>query len=239
MAAQEDAGSDSRFVCPRCRAFSFHARGPLNLRAIVSGRGQVFVPFVDLPGYFRVDGTDIYSTKQAGQWSATVCTACDAPSVWRGETLVHPADSTAPAPHPDMPEPVRELYGEASLVLPYSRRAAAALARASLEALLRELEESGSRKNLQTRIGELQDKINPALWKVLTALRVVGNDALHGDQDDLVVLYLSGEPAEVVEPFFGAINQLVEELITQPRKAEELYALIPDAKREAAERSGK
>lgn len=126
---------------------------------------------------------------------------------------------------------------EAAQVLPHSRRAAAALARASLEAFLREADTEPGRKNLQVRIGELKAQINPALWKVLTALRVVGNDSLHGDSDELIALYLHGEPAEVVEPFFSAINALVEELITQPRKADELYGLIPITKREAAERT--
>ncbi len=136
-----------------------------------------------------------------------------------------------------MPGAARELFDEARLVLSESRRAAAALARASLEALLKHQFPESQAKNLQTRIGELESKVNSSLWRVLTALRVVGNDSLHGDHDDLVVMYLTGDAAEVVEPFFGAINALVEELITQPRKADELYNLIPPAKREAAERA--
>lgn len=235
-----DTSSDdsTRFSCPRCQAFSYHVRGELSLLAH-SGNGQVYTGFSDIGESFYVEGTRIRTRRPVAQpiWSVTLCASCNAPSVWRGMQLIFPMESEAPAPHPDMPEEAKELYVEAAQVLPHSRRAAAALARASLEAFLRETDSETNRKNLQARIAELKNQINPALWKVLTALRVVGNDSLHGDGDELIALYLHGEVAEVVEPFFGAINALVEELITQPRKADELYELIPSAKREAAERA--
>jgi len=230
--------STSRFACPRCGAFSHHVRGAL-LMVAKSGQATFGRSFSDKPGVYFIEGTAINlpGSTPPTQWTATVCAACNQASVWREDALVYPAASTAARPHPEMPSAARGLYEEASAVLPHSRRAAAALARAALESLLKELDESGGHKNLQTRIGELQGKVNASLWQVLTALRVVGNDSLHGDEDDLVILYLEGDAAEVVEPFFGAINALVEELITQPRKAQELYALIPQAKRDAAERA--
>lgn len=201
--------------------------------------GQAHQQFSDIGGAVYLEGTLIrrVSGPIGPVWTTTVCASCNVPSVWRGNQLIFPLDSQAPPPHPDMPPAALELYMEAAQVLPHSRRAAAALARASLEAFLREADTEPGRKNLQVRIGELKAQINPALWKVLTALRVVGNDSLHGDSDELIALYLHGEPAEVVEPFFSAINALVEELITQPRKADELYGLIPITKREAAERT--
>jgi hypothetical protein len=149
-------------------------------------------------------------------------------------TPVHPQ---SPASHPDVPTAAAELYEEARLVLMDSRRAAAALARASLESLLKHLDGAGEQKNLQRRIGDLQGKVNESLWRVLTAIRVVGNDALHDEDEELVVMYLTGDASSIVEPLFGAINALVEELITLPRRAEELYAMIPQSKRESAERA--
>ena len=204
------------------------------------GQSTVHRNLSDYEGWYTVRGTDIHLANAGdppAQWTTTVCTSCELPSVWRSDDLVFPGAVTSVPPHPDMPTTARTLYEEAALVLPHSRRAAAALARAALESFLKSQDASGSRKNLQVRIGELDGRINLGLWKVLTALRIVGNDSLHDEADDLVVLYLSDEQFDPAELLFGALNALVEELITQPRKADALYQMIPEAKREAAERA--
>lgn len=138
-----------------------------------------------------------------------------------------------------MPPTARGLYGEAAAVMSGSRRAAAALARAALEAVLKETDTTGVRKNLQTRVGELQGQIAEPLWQVLTALRIVGNDSLHDGDDGLIAVYMNDEDGAVADSFFGAINALVETLITQPAKARELYAQLSPEKRAAAERAGR
>lgn len=151
--------------------------------------------------------------------------------------MVYPMGSTVPRAHPDMPVDVAELYEEARNVLPISRRASAALARATLERLLRNIEDGTKDERLDELIARLSGRVTAPLWKLLTALRVVGNDTLHGSgTEDLVALYLEGDASEVAEPFFGAINSVVEELITQPAAAEALYSLLPETKRAEAER---
>lgn len=205
--------------------------------------GQSTFPrtFNDGASWYTVEGTEVRLTTPytpEPQWSVTVCVSCNSPSVWREGALVFPRASTAPGPHVDMPDEAKELYEEARAVLMDSRRAAAALARAALESFLKSRDEQPSHRNLQTRVGELRDQISGSLWQVLTALRIVGNDSLHGGEDGLVYLYLSNEDADLAEAFFGALNQLVEELVTVPARAAELYGMIPEAKREAAERAG-
>lgn len=234
-----DPDATERFTCPRCGAFSHHIRSTLKMDA-KSGQSNYARPFNDEKGWFEARGTLIHLLPSAGpmpQWYATLCVSCNSPSVWRGGSLIFPRASTAPQPHVDMPEDAKALYEEARAVLIDSRRASAALARAALEAFLKSRDEQPSRRNLQIRIGELKDQISDSLWQVLTALRIVGNDALHGGEDGLVYLYLSNEDADMAEAFFGALNQLVEELVTVPRRAAELYNMIPEAKREAAERA--
>lgn len=108
-----------------------------------------------------------------------------------------------------------------------------------MESLLKSLDSGGEWKNLQTRVGELQGRISEQLWQVLTALRVVGNDSLHGGDEDLITVYLSDTDGAIAVTFFGAINALVETLITQPKAANDLYAQISLPKREAAERAGR
>jgi len=172
-------------------------------------------------------------------WQAALCAACKRVSVWREGTLMFPRTSRGVvAAHRDMPDAAATLFNEAGAVLDGSRRAAAALGRAALEALLKSVDDIGTKRDLNTRIGDLRERISPALWQVLTALRVVGNDALHSEDGELVALYLHDEDSELAETFLRAINELVEELITRPKRAEEIYAMLPESKREAAERAG-
>ncbi|SEB83144.1 DUF4145 domain-containing protein [Microbacterium hydrocarbonoxydans] len=187
----------------------------------------------------ELDTTDAWRAySDESTWWGSICAACRRLTVWRQDERLHPRVTAGiKPPHPEMPDKARELYEEAAAVLPTSRRAAAALARASMEALLKELDGTPGRKNLQDRLGALHSKVSPELWKILTALRVVGNDALHGDDDELVTLYLVEEDSGVVRALFAAINEVVHELVARPREWEELYALIPESKREAAERA--
>lgn len=236
------------FSCAYCGVFAHQTK--LSLK-VATTNGQDFEPLelsdeadaykTDRWGLTaaNVDNTQAwepYSTSSA--WWGALCAACRRLSVWREDECLYPRVTVGVAPaHPEMPEAARSLYEEAAAVLPVSRRAAAALARASMEALLKEVDGAQGRKNLQERLGALHSKVSPDLWQILTALRVVGNDALHGDNDELVTLYLKEEASGVVRALFGSINEIVQELITRPRERAELYALIPDGKREAAERA--
>ncbi len=155
--------------------------------------------------------------------------------MWRGPVIVYPEDLTTPEAHPSMPLQARELYEEARATFPVSRRAAAALARACLESLLRDIEPANKSKRLDEMLASMKTRLGDDLWQLLTALRVVGNDVLHGDRDDLVLLLLDGEADVLIEPLFGAINTIVDKEIAQPARTQALYDLIPQAKRQAAE----
>lgn len=200
-----------------------------------------YYPFSDARGDFFIrEGVLTRGSGGPDVWTSSTCTACDQSSVWRGDDLAYPRKGSAPRPHPDMPEAALSLYEEASEVLPISRRAAAALARASLETLLRRLPGANPKHRLTDLIAGLQGKVTGPLWQLLTGLRYIGNTSLHGsgaDEDSpLVALFLEGEASEIVDPFFGAINTLVEELITQPAKIGALYEMIPESVRTQAEK---
>ncbi len=233
------------FDCPYCLAFSHHLRGNLEIKAKFRSGSNSFwshSTFTDSSEVFTAIGTDVvrYSdpsdVDDAAEWTYSLCVACGRASVWRGDSLLYPSGSTVDVPHPDMPAQASELYLEARAVLPVSRRAAAALARASLEALLRELDSQSAGKRLDDLVAELRTRVGETLWQLLTALRVVGNDALHSESGDLVVLFLNGDRDVAVEPLFGAINEIVEQVITQPKTARELYKMIPEGKRATAEK---
>jgi len=193
--------------------------------------------FSDAEGAFAVEGTSVHSDRDSAEpkWAYSLCSSCLQSAVWRGSVMIFPAELTVPEAHPSMPEDARMLYEEARATLPVSRRAAAALARASLESLLREIEPGNKSKRLDEMLATMKTRFGDDLWQLLTALRVAGNDVLHGDRDDLVVLLLDGEADVVIEPFFGAINTIVDKEIAQPARTQALYELIPQTKREAAE----
>jgi Domain of unknown function (DUF4145) len=234
--------NEERFDCPHCDAFAHQLWSELKIES----RGWAQGGYAAQAGRFS-DSKDAYRTTPAGLmaydkeampgWSASTCSSCFRSSVWRGDRLIFPAHSSAPPPHADMPEAALTLYEEAREVLPISKRAAAALARAALERALREIL-AEPKKKLDPLIGDLAGKVSAPLWEVLTALRYLGNVSLHGtdDESELIVLYLEGDASKVVEPFFGAINGVVEELVAVPARSRELYEMIPDTVRADAER---
>jgi len=228
------------FNCVRCGVLTHHAWSDLRVRVLSPNGGPFFTKFWDGANSFRVTDEDIRELQlgQGDEWSLSVCFNCGAGTVWRGTSIVWPGESSLPMPHPDMPESARELYDEARAVFPHSRRASAALARAALERLLRDQEGADPNGRLIDLIGQLQGKVRSSLWKVLTVLRHLGNTTLHGsDPDGVVALYMEGDAAEVAEPYFTAMNMLVEELITQEGEADELYAMLPASVRDSAERN--
>lgn len=195
--------------------------------------------FRDDEGAFIVEGARIRVNISTGErWFTATCASCNGSSVWRGDKLVYPAGSGLPAPHPDMDADARAIYLEASAVYPHSRRASAALARAALEKLLRSIPGAPQGARLDELIAAVEPSVGKPLWQVLTALRHLGNTALHGDSDpqSVVALYLDGEGATAAEPYFSAMNALVEELVTQPAKAQAIYDMLPGGVRESAER---
>ncbi|MGP6203906.1 DUF4145 domain-containing protein [Microbacterium sp. F2] len=173
-------------------------------------------------------------------WRAAHCQACGRSSVWRDDQVIYPRASAAPAPHPEMPEPVRALFVEAGEVLSISRRAGAALVRAALERLLRIVAPTSSRAKLDTRIAELKPRVSSSLGELLDVVRFLGNESLHADEDgsnELVFMYLDeAHDAGISELLFDAINDLVDELIARPAQTRELWQKLPEGVRAAIER---
>ncbi|MFC6090678.1 hypothetical protein [Saccharothrix lopnurensis] len=83
-----------------------------------------------------------------------------------------------------MPAEVRELFEEARAVAGVSRRAGAALARATVERLIRILDPDAPEKaKLDQRIERIKDRLTPQTAQLLDVLRVTDNGALHVDDE--------------------------------------------------------
>jgi len=158
--------------------------------------------------------------------SVSKCSRCEKWALWYASYLVHPRCLTAPLPAEDMPDDVKADYSEAREVLSSSPRAAVALLRLALQKLTIELGESGD--NLNNDIGSLVRKgLLASVQKALDAVRVIGNNAVHPGQIDL-----KDDQATAIA-LFGLVNTIVEQMITQPRRVDELYRMLPESAREA------
>jgi hypothetical protein len=205
-------------------------------------------PQVDEPGTGNVSDPTIdpFAGQQTStvflsdEWVFSVCSRCSNYSTWRGSQLVFPAaTASAGPPHEMMPPDARELYVEASQVVGISRRAGTALARAALERLIKTVDPIDTRMDLATRIDRLRPKVSESLGKMLTVIRHVGNKSLHVEDtdDEVMTLVLDPNDVEIVELIFISINDLTDELIARPARAQEIFEKLPASVRERVGKS--
>jgi hypothetical protein len=217
------------FACPHCNAY---AQQTWTVIAERIGTGQ----YSHVAGFYEV--TD----EGPVPWMRGHCTKCDHSSLWLNERMVYPTVSTLPIPHPDMPSDVVALYNEARGVAAVSRRAGAAMARATLELLLKTvlptLMTVPGNASLDDLIVLVEPMVSIAMGTPLMVVRHAGNKSVHveANPDDVMVLVLDEGESEVMELIFDTVNDLVSELITRKNKMLKYEALIPDGVKQAAER---
>ena len=146
--------------------------------------------------------------------------------------LLYPLTSPAPTPSEDMPEEIRTHYQEAREILNASPRGAAALLRLCVQKLMPLLGEKG--KNINDDIAALVKKGLPVeIQQALDSLRVIGNEAVHPGTIDL------NDDKETALALFGLLNLIIETMITQPKKINEIYNKLPADKRAAIQQRDK
>lgn len=154
--------------------------------------------------------------------AVSTCASCEAYHIWSNDMMIFPRKSSVPMPVEDMPESVKNIYLEAMEVYPSSKRASAALLRLAVQLLCKELGEKG--KNINDDIGQLVSKgLSVQIQQALDSVRVIGNNAVHPGSIDL------DEKSEVAETLFSLLNIIVEQLITQPKKINEIYSNLPQS----------
>ncbi|MCD8061194.1 MAG: DUF4145 domain-containing protein [Akkermansiaceae bacterium] len=131
-----------------------------------------------------------------------------------------------PPPNEDMSTECRSIYNEAAQVFELSPRASAALMRLCLQQFFKDQGEKG--KNINEEIKELvKTGIPTFLQKYMDACRVIGNNAVHPIELNL------NENKELAEALFPSMNIIVEKLVSEPRRAKELYNKLPDGAKDA------
>ncbi|WP_324337015.1 DUF4145 domain-containing protein [Sphingorhabdus sp.] len=177
---------------------------------------------------------ELYKKDYSGNYSATKatvsrCLNCTQSMLWWEERLASPSVSTVAIGHSDLPENIRLVYDEARDVFSVSPRAAAALLRLTIQLLCEHLGQDSS--NLNTAIGNLVKEGLPIrVQKALDTVRVIGNHAVHPGQIEI------NDDADSATALFALINYVVERLISEPAKIDELFENLPDSAKKAIER---
>lgn len=158
------------------------------------------------------------------------CSVCGGNTIWWKSQMLFPAGLVGPPPAVDMSEPVREVYEEARAAAVASPRAAAALLRVAVEMLINEVESGDGR--MFEKIGKLVKRgLDPRIQKMLDAVCFYGNDGgAHPGEINL------NEQPETVHMLMFCLNQVIEQMVTNPRRIDDFYETIPQSKRAAIER---
>lgn len=191
-----------------------------------------------------------WSSSEPKIYMRACCQHCNRNSLWRvtkydlspyghgsirplEATMLYPDFGSAPLPEFDMPEDVKKDYEEAARIFSRSPRGAAALLRLALQKLCKHLGEPG--ENINTDIRALVSKgvFSPQVTKVADTLRITGNNAVHPAQ------IVDEDFDRVAEKMFDLINFIVKKAITEPKELDELYSLMPENARKAAEERDK
>ena len=219
------------FNCPHCQCYS---------EQIWSNENKLFEKILSVQRVYCFSNTDAFHTptidrfitqfKNQNRIKTKViefdhdfsrCRSCKKLALWINGEMVYPSVSVVPSPSDEMPPEVCKIYEEARKVYPFSPRASVALLRIALEEILN-LQEIPSGK-LYKRIELLEKKgLNPRIIKRFTLLRKYGNEGCHIGQIDLS----NEDGKEVVDSLFYLLNKIVDEVITDKKKLDDLDAKL-------------
>lgn len=186
-----------------------------------------------MTGSPMINRYDMQVPIQDNRFSISLCEHCRFPTIWFGEKVIFPLNLSVEPPSEDLPEEIKCDYEEARSILNLSPRGSAALLRLAIQKLCAHLGQSG--KDINSDIKALVKAGLPSeVQKALDSLRVIGNEAVHPGTLDL------NDDRNTVSQLFGLVNFIVEKMITEPRKIEEIFKKLPENKLKAIEaRDGK
>lgn len=190
--------------------------------------------------FLETDNFGIIDIKQVEGYSffESACYNCKRSIIWylenKNPKMFFPKEVAIP-PEENMPENVKEIYEEASLILGDSPRASCALLRLALQELMKYLKENIEIYNgLKNRnidedikeiinIGNFYQEQKETLKEAMNSVRLVGNKASHPSELDI------NDNPEIANILFEMINFIVEEIITKPKEMKEKLNKIKSA----------
>ena len=154
------------------------------------------------------------------------CHNCNKKIIWVRNDYAYPDIVTEEA-NVEMPESVKQLYNEASLIYDKSPRAACALLRLAIDRLCNELGETD--RDINKNIGALVKKGLPqTVQQALDVVRVVGNKAVHPGQ-----IMFDVDDKNTAVMLMRLLNIIVERMIAEHKEIDSLYQGLPDSVKEA------
>jgi Domain of unknown function (DUF4145) len=178
---------------------------------------------------------DMYSRLMSGGFSplpklrVSQCQVCKKETVWWEEVMIRPSHGDLPPPHEEMPSDIAEIYLEAASISSQSPRAASAVLRLAMEALLRQA--GRTEDSLNNMIGALAASgLASDVVKAMDVVRVHGNSSIHAGQID------AGDTSATVATLAELLNFVIDQYIAQPKRIAAMYAAIPTTIRDAAEK---
>ena len=191
------------FHCPYCYVYADQTWGETTWREESIDESD------DYAENIRIEEVDM---------KVSVCSHCENPTFWLAEKIIYPPIHASPPANSDLPDDVLEIYKEAASIANQSPRAACALLRLAIEMLLKGLGYLEEKERIFHGIGEIWVKtgINERIQQALDIVRVTGNNAVHPGQIDF------NESIDV-QSLFNLINLIADDLITQPKKIDEMY----------------
>lgn len=157
------------------------------------------------------------------------CFHCSEIAIWVCDRMVFPNRKIDIPPNPDLPDHIQQLFNDARDIVNLSPKGAAALLRLCIQYLCKEL--GGRGKNLDEDIASFVEKgLNPVVQQSLDVVRVIGNEAVHPGEIDL------NDNKDIALSLFGLINSICEQMLSHPKRIEELYQGLPPKKLEAIEK---
>jgi hypothetical protein len=257
----QPCATETAFDCPHCGAYTTHTWFDLTAKPLLGDRRSPGIPTPEildvigkskeispehklaiiahlqkvLKGLVTVErnneGTYVYH--HVDNVNLSQCFNCDEVSVWVNSRVMFPTPATGPAPNVDLPANVLGDYDEASRILNVSPRGSAALLRLAIQKLCVEL--GGKGRSIDDDIKDLVKKgLPPVVQKALDSVRVIGNEAVHPGTLDLK------DDIATASSLFSLVNIIAEQMISNPKHVDELYAKLPEEKRNAIDkRDGK
>ena len=119
--------------------------------------------------------------------------------------MVYPLSSAKQFPD-YIPLSIRQDYEEAYAIFPYSPKAAAALCRRCLQGMIRDFFKVNAR-TLKEEIEAIREKVTPAQWRAIDAVRNIGNIGAHMEKDVNLIIEISEDEAK---PLLQLIELLLE-----------------------------
>lgn len=256
MTHKEPSSSEAAFSCPHCGAYTtqyWHSlrSNPLkeeyptphfsdqsdidfieNEQGVPDEFKENFIKSVreNMSGFVLLRDTDSeYTRHSVTNLNLSKCYHCKKVSVWVHKNLIFPTRKSGAKPNTDLPEEIIKDFEEARSIVENSPRGAAALLRLCIQKLCIHLGEAG--KKIDQDIAELVKKgLSPTVQKSLDIVRVIGNESVHPGTVDL------NDDRDTALALFDLVNAITDQMISHPKRVDEMYSKLPQSKRDAIEK---